>query len=123
MHVRLGDLDIIEADDRIDLDWMRLRALADDLPMNLAFGRHVDDEIAANPGLAAEPPAGRKRPALRGVAGFDLSPWRHMLVAGMNGVLGEIPLCDLDLTAAANASAAADRIEIDRESARGFEQV
>ena len=68
VHVRLGDLDVIEADDRIDLDRMRLRALADDLPMNLTFGRHVDDEIAANPGLAAEPPAGRKRSALRGVA-------------------------------------------------------
>ena len=58
VHVRLADLDVIEADDRIDLDRMRLRALADDLPMNLAFGRHVDDEIAANPGLAAKPAAG-----------------------------------------------------------------
>ncbi len=36
VHVRLGDLDVIEADDRIDLDRMRLRALADDLPVNLA---------------------------------------------------------------------------------------
>ena len=122
MHVRLGDLDVIEADDRIDLDRMRLRALADDLPMDLAFGRHVDDEIAANPGLAAEPPTGRKRSALRGVAGLDFARWRHMIGARMNGVLGEIALGDVDLTAAANASAAADRIEIDAERARGFEQ-
>ena len=55
VHVRLGDLDVIEADDRIDLDRMGLRALADDLPVDLAFGRHVDDEIAAIVGLAAEP--------------------------------------------------------------------
>ena len=74
VHVRLGDLDVIEADDRIDLDRMRLRALAHDLPMNLAFGRHVDDEIAANPGLAAEPPAGGERSALRGVAALDRAP-------------------------------------------------
>ena len=74
VHVRLADLDVIEADDRIDLDRMRLRALAHDLPMNLAFGRHVDDEIAANPGLAAEPSAGGERSALRGVAGSRPRP-------------------------------------------------
>ena len=122
VHVRLADLDVIEADDRIDLDWMRLRALAHDLPMNLAFGRHVDDQIAANPGLAAEPSAGGERPALRGVAALDLAPRRHMIRARMNGVLGEIALGDIDLTAAANASSAADRIEIDAERARGFQE-
>jgi hypothetical protein len=122
VHVRLADLDVIEADDRIDLDRMRLCALAHDLPMNLAFGRHVDDEIAANPGLATEPPTGRKRSALRGIAGLDRSRRRHVIGAGMNGVLGEIALCDIDLAAAANASPAADRIEIDAERARRFEQ-
>ena len=40
----------------------------------------------------------------------------------MNGVLGEIALGDVDLAAAANAAPAADRIEIDAERARGFEQ-
>ena len=40
----------------------------------------------------------------------------------MDGVLGEIALGDVDLTAAANASSAAHRIEIDAERARGFEQ-
>ena len=92
VHVGLGDLDVVEADDRIDLDRMAFGALADDLPMDLAFGRHVDDEIAANPGLAAEPPARRKRPALRGVAALDRAPWRHMIGARMNRVLGEIAL-------------------------------
>ena len=81
VHVRLGDLDVIEADDRIDLDRMGLRALADDLPVDLAFGRHVDDEIAANLGLAAEPPTGRKRSALRGIAGLDFARRRHMIGA------------------------------------------
>ena len=81
VHVRLGDLDVVEAHDRVDLDRMSLGALAHNLPVDLAFRRHVDDEIAANPGLAAEPPAGRKRSALRGVAALDLSPRRHMIGA------------------------------------------
>ena len=122
VHVRLGDLDVIEADDRIDLDRMRLGALAHDLPVNLTFGRDVDDKIAAHPGLAAEPPAGRKGPALRGVASLDLSRWRHMIGARMNGVLGEIALRDVDLTAPTNAAPATDRIEIDAERARGFQE-
>ena len=123
VHVRFGDLDVVEADDRIDLDRMRLRALADHLPVDLAFGRHVDDEIAANPGLASEPPASWKRPAFRGVAGLDRSRRRHMIGARMNGVLGEIALGDVDLAAAADAATAADRIEIDAERTRGREQV
>src|SRR5450432_1738330 len=45
-----------------------------------------------------------------------------MIGAGMDGVLGEIALSDVHLTAAADASSAADRIEIDAERARGFEQ-
>ena len=122
MHVRLGDLDVIEADDRIDLDGMRLGALAHDLPVDLAFGRHVDDKIAAHPRLAAEPPAGRKGPALRGIARLDRSRWCHMIGARMNGVFGEIALCDVDLTAPANASTATDRVEIDAERARGFQE-
>jgi hypothetical protein len=121
-HVRLADLDAIEADNRIDLDRMRLRALADDLPMNLTFWRHVDDKIAANPGLAAEPPAVGERSALRGIAGLDRSPRRHMMGAGVSRMLGEIALCEVDLTAAANATPAADRIEIDAERARRFQQ-
>ena len=41
MHVGLGDLDIMQPHDRIDVDRMRLGALAHDLPMHLAFrGEH-----------------------------------------------------------------------------------
>ena len=122
VHVRLGDLDVIEADDRIDLDRMRLGALADDLTMDLAFGRHVDDEIAADPGLAAEPAAGAKRAALFGVAALDLAPWGCMIGARVNRMLGEIALGDIHLAAAAYAPSAADRIEIDAKLARDGEQ-
>ena len=122
VHVRLGDLDVIEADDRIDLDRMRLGALADNLTMDLAFRRHVDDEIAADPGLAAEPAAGAKRAALFGVAALDLAPWGCMIGARVNRMLGEIALGDIHLAAAAYAPSAADRIEIDAKFARDGEQ-
>ena len=122
VHVRLGDLDVIEADDRIDLDRMRLGALAHNLAMDLALGRDVDDEIAANPGLATKPPAGDKRAALFGVAALDPGPWGHMIGARMNRVLGEIAFGDIDLAAAADAPPAAYGIEIDAELARRSEQ-
>ena len=81
VHVRLGDLDVAKAHDRIDFDRMGFGALAHDLAMDLAFGRHVDDEIAAYPGLASESPAGGKRSALFGVTALDLAPWAHMIGA------------------------------------------
>ena len=45
-----------------------------------------------------------------------------MIGARMNGVLGEIALRDVDLTASANAPSAADGIEIDAERTCGLEQ-
>ena len=57
------DLDVIEAHDGIDVDRMALGALAHHLPVDLAFGRHVDDEIAADPapGSRAAGRAGERR--------------------------------------------------------------
>ena len=42
--------------------------------MHLAVRRHVDDDVAAELGLAAEPPAFGERPALGGVALLDRVP-------------------------------------------------
>jgi len=47
----------VQADDRIDVDRVLFGALAYDLAVNLAFRRNVDDELAANLGLAAEAPS------------------------------------------------------------------
>ena len=68
------DLDVVQPHDRIDLDRMRLGALAHDLPVDLALGRHVDDEVAADPRLAAEAAARRSGAALVGVALLDRVP-------------------------------------------------
>ena len=60
VHVGLGDLDIMQAHDRIDLDRMRLRALAHDLAMHLAFrrARRRRDRRRSAPGSRAGGPAG-----------------------------------------------------------------
>ena len=59
------DLDIVKAHDRIDLDRMGFGALAHHLAMDLAFGGHVDDEIAADLRLTAEAaPLGASAPRL-----------------------------------------------------------
>ena len=78
VHVRLADLDVMQAHHRIDFDRMLFGALAHDLAMDLALGRHVDDEIAADLRLAAEPPSRRQRAALVGVALLDRVPGRRV---------------------------------------------
>ena len=59
VHVGLLDLDIVQPGRGIELDRAHLGALADDLLVHLAVGRHVDDDVAqeAAPGrTAAAPP-------------------------------------------------------------------
>ena len=46
VHVGLGDLDIVQAHDRIERDRAHLGALAHDLPVHLALGRNVDHDVA-----------------------------------------------------------------------------
>ena len=59
-QVGLAHLDVVQAHDRIDLDGVGVGLLADDLAVHLALGRHVDDEVAEDARVAAEPAAGRK---------------------------------------------------------------
>ena len=70
VHVGLGDLDIMQPHHRIDVDRMGLGALAHDLAVHLALGRHVDDEIAARcaPGSRAGGPAAARRACRRSAA-------------------------------------------------------
>ena len=122
MHVGLGDLDVMQPHDGIDIDRMGLGALAHELTMHLAFGRHVDDEIAANFRLTAEPSAVAQRAALVRIALLDRVPACDVVGGGDDLVLGEFAVGDVDLAAAADAASAADGIEINAELARGFEQ-
>ena len=100
---------------------MRLGALAHHLAVHLAVRRHVDDEVALDLRLAAEPAAVGQRAALAGVALLDRVPGRDVVGARVDAVLGERALADVDLAAPADAAPAADAIDIDAELARGLQ--
>ena len=67
-EIGLAHLDVVEPHDRVDLDRMRVGLLAHHLAVQLALGRHVDDEIAADLRVAAEPPIVRQARGGRGTA-------------------------------------------------------
>ena len=121
LHVGLFDLDIVQADHRIELDRPDLGTLPDDLLVNLALGRDVDHDVALQPRLAAEPALRPESPP-PAIALLDLAERRDMITRRADAVLGELALGDRDLTAPAQAAAAADRIDVDPEHARGLEQ-
>ncbi len=50
------DLDVVEPDDGIEVEVADVEALADDLAVDLALRRDVDDDVALDVGDAAEPP-------------------------------------------------------------------
>ena len=52
------DLDVVQADDRVHGEGAQLEALADDLAMDLALGRDVDEDVAADGGGAGQPAVG-----------------------------------------------------------------
>ena len=60
VHVGFGDLDVVQADGGIDGEVARFGPLAYDLLVNLALGRHIDDE---SPWMSAEQPS--RRPSAR----------------------------------------------------------
>ena len=51
-------LDVVEADDRVDRERPDVEALAHDLAVDLALGRDVDQDVAADLGRARQPPVG-----------------------------------------------------------------
>ena len=64
----------MQTHDGIDDDRALLGGLPHDLTMDLALGRHIDDEVAADLRLAAEPPPGREGAALIDEALLDRAP-------------------------------------------------
>ena len=64
---------------RFQRDITVLGAFADDLPVHLAFGRHVDDQVAAYLGLATQAVAASQRRATLAVTLLDLAGRRHVL--------------------------------------------
>ena len=114
MHVRLGHVDIDRARRRIHLDVPRGRRLADDLLVNLALGRHVDDHIAHHLGLTAQTPTLGQTPDGI-VAFFNRVPFRQRIGMDGDAVLGKFAIARRDLAFGTDATPAADRIEIDAQ--------
>ena len=61
----------MEPDDRIDREGPDVEPLADDLAVDLALRRDVDQDVAAHLGGAGEAPVGGK-PFLRAIRGFQV---------------------------------------------------
>ena len=57
-EIGFADLDVVQTDDRVDLDRVRVGFLAHHLAMDLALRRHVHDEVAAHPRVAPQPSIG-----------------------------------------------------------------
>jgi hypothetical protein len=106
VHVGRLDLDVMQADHRVDLDVVRLGRLAHDLAVHLAVRRNVDDPVAQNLGPARQAPAGRQR---LGPAVFllDRGHRRDMVGTRTHAVLGELALGHQHLAAPAQAAPAA----------------
>ena len=116
-HVGSLDLDVMEAQHRVDLHRPGLGALAHHLPVQLRFRRHVDEEIAAKARLATEPLAPPEATAQACVALLDGAGGRHMVERGGNAALLVHAFDDGDPATSADAAPAAHRIEIDAELA------
>ena len=116
-------LDKALAQGRVKRHWPLGRALADNLAVGLALGRHRDQQVALETGRAREP---RTELVGRGMARkiIGLSRLGRAQVRGarLDRVLGEAALLDNHLTLAAGLPPPADAIDIDAELARGAEQ-
>ena len=119
-ELRRLDLDVVEPDHRVEVELADVEALPHDLPVDLALGRDVDHDVAANVGGAAEPAASGQTlgPV---VLGFDRAG-RGQVVGGRDdAVLGKLAHALLDLAASADPAPAADRIDVHAELAGGVE--
>ena len=121
LHVRLLHFDVVQADDRIQLDLARIGILAHDLAMDLAAGRNVHDHVALHERRAGKTVTGRQPPPAR-VALLDFADGGNARCTGAHAVLGEFALGDHDLAASADSAPAADRIDVDAERARGLQE-
>ena len=113
VHVRLRDLHESQPHHRIDADRVHLGALAHHLPVHLAVGGNIDDDVATELRRAAQAaPRSERRPLLV-VAPLDRPEIAQVLGPGAHPVLGELPDALDHLAAAADPPPAAHRVEID----------
>ena len=120
-ELRRDDLDVVEPDDRIDVEVADVEALADDLAVDLALRRDVDDGVAEEVGRAARGGGPRPGPRSSRYCGLDGVERRQVLRPRLDPVLREAADALLDLAAAADAASAADRVDVDAERPGGVQ--
>jgi len=119
-----ADGGVVQANDGVDLDVLDVEPLAHDLPMHLALGRDVDDDVVENLGVATQPVRlGPQRPASPVLGGLARSGRAHTRLARGDAVLGELADLGDHLATAADAAATADRVQVHAELAGGVEHV
>ena len=99
---------------------MGVGLLADDLTVELALGRDVDHDVRLDGRDAAEPAPRLQRP-LAPVVALEPGGLAETGSRRVDPVLRVVALAHLDLTAPADAAAAAGRVEIDAEPSCGVE--
>ena len=118
--VALAELDQAQHQHRVEFDVAQVDVLADHLAVDLALCGHVDDEVPADRGGAAQPPVlGQRSPAP--VVGFDGARRGEVGGVGRDAVLGELAEHGLDLAASADAATTADRVDVDAQSSGSVE--
>ena len=120
MHVRRIDFDIVEFHHRIELDVAYFGTLSDELAVHLAFGRDIDNKVALKRSLAAEAAALFQSLSLVEPI-LDLAAGRCMAGTRRNAVFGEFALAQHYLTAAAETTSTANRIQIHAKLLRGLQ--
>jgi hypothetical protein len=117
-QLRGGDLDVVETHHRIDLNVRHLRPFPDDLAVDSALRRDVDDDVADNTHLTAQPVALSEWPCSP-VVRLDLVRCGDACLVEGDTLRGAEPY----LAAPADAAAATDRVEVDRQGAGGIEDI
>ncbi len=116
-ELRLSHLDVVKADDRVDVEVADVEVLANDLAVDLALRRDIDDDVASETGDAREA-TGRLEAATVAVLHLGAGERRQVFGARLDPVLGEAAHALLDLAAAADPAPPADRVDVDAEPAR-----
>src|SRR3954451_17773446 len=118
--MRRRHLDVMQADDRVDNELADVEALADDLAVDLALGRDVDEDVAADLGRAGQPPV-RRKTLLLAVGRLEDSERRQVSGLGDDPVLRELAETLGHLAAAADAAPATHGVDVHAERARRVE--
>jgi hypothetical protein len=113
-EIRLADVYRMQSDDRIHLERSSRQVLANDLAMDLALRRDVDDGVAEQAGGARQAPIGGQ-PLVPAIGLLDGVGLAQVVRRGRDAVLRERPECRHDGTPTADPAPATHGVDVDAE--------